>query len=176
VRDRDRWWWWLLSSGLALCVVGVVALYVGLQITATNNPSFTGFTSDDSWQLMGLVMLIFLGIGVTFVVMAVQARGRHRRRLAALQGEASAMPLAQIRVEPALAPDVAEQPLRPLWRTGAVTRFGYGPLLGIYAVLALLSVGLTFVTLVVPLLQTVSKLRHRCVVWCSVGCGRGITP
>jgi hypothetical protein len=74
-------------------------------------------TSTDYWQLIvliGLLTLVCLGGGVTFVVMAVHGRARHRRRLTALLGEMEALPLAQMRVDPALAPAVTEMPLELL--------------------------------------------------------------
>jgi hypothetical protein len=147
VRDRDRFWRLILISGLVLCAVGVVAPIVGVQTIPTHDPFFT---SADYWQeivSVGIFTLICLGHGLTAVVMAVHGRGRHRRRLAALRGDVSAMPLAATRADPALAPDVAKQPLELMYRSASMIRYVYAPLIGIMALVLLISAGVAVVVL-----------------------------
>lgn len=151
MRDRDRWWWLTLIAGLAFCSGGVVTPYIGLQIIPTDNPYMT---SADYWELIGLygfITLICLGGGLTFVIMAVHERRRHRMRLAALHGDVSVMPPAETHADPAMAPDVAEKPLVLMWRTGAATKVIYVPLLGLQTLGALISVGMALVGLVAPI-------------------------
>jgi hypothetical protein len=85
-----------LIIGLAFCAGGLVAPYVGVQSIPTNDPYMTSADYVLLIALFGLLVLICLGGGVTFVVMAVYARRRHGRRLAALDGDASLMPLARL--------------------------------------------------------------------------------
>jgi hypothetical protein len=125
VRDRDRFWWLLLIIGLAFCAGGVAAPYLGVRTIPTDNPPMT---SADYWLLIGefgLLTLVCLGSGLMFVVMAVRERGRHRMRLAALYGDARAMPLAEIHSDPDQTPNVAEKPLELMWRVGKVARVYY---------------------------------------------------
>ena len=181
MRDRDRLWWLILIIGLAFCVGGVVAPYFGVQTIPSNDPYLT---SADYWQLIGLiglVTLICLGGGLTFVVMAVHARRQHRKRLAALHGDAHAMPLAEIHPDPALAPDVAEKPLELMWRSSTATKVVHGLLLGVYALSGLVSVGLAIIELVAPfflspqpmsLIEIVLRVAGACVaVALAVGLG-----
>jgi hypothetical protein len=153
VRDRDRRWWLIAITGLAFCIAGVAVPYVGVRTFPKDDPYFT---SADYWQelgLFGLIVLICLGGGVAFLVMAVQARRHHRQRLAALRGEAAAMPLAEMRPDPAQAPDVAAQPLELLWRTGTVAKVYYIPLLSLYILMALASIGVGLFTLLAPIFE-----------------------
>lgn len=181
MRDRDRLWWLILIIGLTFCVGGVVAPYVGVQTIPTDNPYFT---SADYWQeisLIGLLTLVCLGGGLTFVIMAVHARGLHRKRLAALHGDMSAMPLAEIHPDPALAPDVTEKPLELMWRSSTATKVVHIPLFGFYALSGLVSVGLAIIELVAPfflspqpmsLIEIVLRVAGACVaVALAVGLG-----
>lgn len=152
MRDRDRLWWLMLVIGLAFCIGSAPTLYFGVRTipSPTDNPFVT---SADYWQMVGVTgfgALVCLGGGVTLLVMAGHARRSHLTRLAALRGDADAMPLAEIHPDPTLAPDVAQQPLELRWRTGGWTRLLQIPLLGIKALLALATVGLTIFQFVAP--------------------------
>ncbi len=152
VRDRDRFWWLELIIGLVLCVGTVPILYFGIGSvpSPTDNPFFT---SAEYWQSVGIMSfaaLVCLGGGVAFLVMAGHTRGSHIKRLAALQGDVDVLPLAEIHPDPTLVPDVAQQPLELMWRTGGGARFVKIPLLGIQALLVLATVGLTIFQFVAP--------------------------
>jgi hypothetical protein len=153
VRDRDRWWWAELMFGLVFCAGGVVVPYFLIKTTPT--PAENQFVTDDEYrQWIGMAIffgVVLLGGGAFFIVLAARARRRHRIRLAALQGDVGAMPLAAIGVHSAAAPDVAEQPLELMWRTGIVIRVFYVPILGLQALAALISVGATVVGQVAPI-------------------------
>lgn len=151
VRDRDRFWWLELIIGLVFCAGGAVAPYVGLRTIPTDDPYMT---SADYWQLIGLVgliTLICLGGGLTFVVMAVRARSRHRKRVAALRGDVDTMPLAEITPDPSLASDVAQTPLEMMWQTSKASNILYVPLFGLQALVALVSVGVALFSLIAPI-------------------------
>jgi hypothetical protein len=159
VRDRDRLWWLIVLIGLAFCIAAVVAPYAGVRSIPMNNPYFT---SADNWQMLGAfgaLALTCLGSGIAFLVMAVHGRRYHRQRLAALRGDTEAMPLAEMRIDPTLAPDVTEKPLELLWRTGTATRVVYAPLLGFQALFALASVELVIVELIVPIFASPQPVR-----------------
>lgn len=152
MRDRDRLWWLMLIIGLVFGIGTVPVLYFGVGAipTPTDNPFMT---SADYWQIVGVIgfcALICLVGGVTFLVMASRARRRHLTRLAALQGDTQALPLAEIHPDPTQVPDVAQQPLQLQWRIGTATRVFRVPLLGIQALLALASVGLSIFQFVAP--------------------------
>lgn len=150
MQDRDRGWWLMLVIGLAFCAGGAVTPYLGARIMPANDPFMT---SADYWQLIGmfgLLMLVCIGGGVTCVAMAVRARRRHLTRLAALRGDERVIPLAEIHPDPALAPDVAQKPLELTWRTGTISRVVYVPLLGLYAVTMLVTVGVMIFGMVAP--------------------------
>jgi hypothetical protein len=128
----------------------VVVPYVLVSIPM-DNPYFM---RDFFWQdlgLTGLVSLFILGSAVAYLLSATRGRQRHRQRLAALRGDWGAMPLAEIRVDPALAPDLTKQPLELLWRTRTSDRVVYVPLLGLQALVALVSIGLMIVELIIPI-------------------------
>lgn len=151
MRDRDRWWWSLLLAGLAFCACGVAAPYVGVRTIPTDDPYIT---SADYWQLMGLVgllTLVCLGGGLTFVFMAIHARRQHRKRLAALQGDVRAMPLATIHSDPVLAPVVVEKPLEMMWRLGTASKIVNILQLVLQGLVALTLVGSTIFSLVAPI-------------------------
>jgi hypothetical protein len=151
VRDRDRWWWLIALIGLALCIASVVVPYFGVRSLPTDNPYFTRDYYMQDVGLMGLLALMFLGTGVAFLVIGARERRHHRQRLAALRGNAGAMPLAEMRPNPAQAPDVTDRPLELLWRTSKVTKLVQGPLLGLYALLALASISVSLFTLLAPI-------------------------
>jgi hypothetical protein len=144
VRDRDRWWWLLVLVGIACWVAAVVVPYQFMATAPT--PAENQFVTDDEYrQWIGFsvaIGVILLGSGVFFIVSAVRARRRHRIRRMALQRDPSMLPLAAIRTEPAAAPDVVEQPLELMWRTGKATGTLYGLMFGVQAVLVLLMAGL----------------------------------
>lgn len=152
MKDRDRFWWLMLIIGLAFCIATVPVLYFGVGgiPTPTDNPFVR---SADYWQpvgLIGFIGFICLGGGVMFLVMTGRARRRHLRRLAALQGDADVLPLAEIRADPTQAPDVAQQPLELQWRAGVVTRILHVPMLGIQALVELATAGLSVFQFVAP--------------------------
>ncbi len=142
----------MLIIGLVLCVGTVPVLYFG--IGSIPSPSDNPFvTSADYWQSVGVMWFAALacpGGGVAYLVMASHAHGSHIKRMAALQGDADVLPLAEIYPDPALAPDVARQPLELKWRIGMATRAVRVLLLGIQALLALATIGLSAFEIVAP--------------------------
>ena len=101
MRDRDRWWWPLLLVGLAFGVGGVAVLYVGVRTIPTDDPYMT---SADYWLQIGLIGLLTADLPWRWC--DVYSHGDYAHSiapwLAALHGDANAMPLADIHADPAL--------------------------------------------------------------------------
>jgi hypothetical protein len=151
VRDRDRRWWLVLIAALAFGAAGVVVPYIFVRTMPTDDPFMTSADYGVLYGGIGLIALIGLGAGVIFLFIALQKRRSHLRRLAALQGDESALPLANLRADPALAPDVTERPLELYWRAGAGIKFIQTPLLGLQAMLALVSTGVGLFAALAPI-------------------------
>jgi hypothetical protein len=67
--------------------------------------------------------LMFLGLGIACIRSAFQWHAIHQKRIAALHGDFTDMPLSVIRPFPELAPDVNSQPIEILWRVNPGTTF-----------------------------------------------------
>lgn len=156
MRDRDRFWWLVVLAGVACGIASVVVPYH--LVTTALTPAENQFVTDAEYRqdiAIDIALgLAFLGLGVTLVVMAIRARRRHRLRLAAIADNASAMPLANIRIDATRVPGVTTQPLELMWRVSRVTSAFCGLRLGISALLALLSVGSTAVVLAAPIFMS----------------------
>lgn len=148
MRDRDRFWWARLISGLAFCAAGVIGPYFVVNAIPWGGPFMTATQYALMLAVAGLLALACLGGGVA--LSSVPARGRHVRRLAALRGDASAMPPAAIHPDPSGAPDVADQSLELTWRESVGTQFVNWLLIATLVVVPLPSAGFSFFEIVAP--------------------------
>lgn len=155
MRDQARWWWLSILAAITCWVAAVVIPHNLIQAAPT--PAENQFVSYDEyrgWIVWYVVFgVAFLGFGVIFIVMAAYARRRHRLRLMAITGDAVVIPLAAIRTEATLAPDVTAQPLELMWRSSKVTSFFYIILFIAQGLGLLLSAGLALFGFVLSLVE-----------------------
>ncbi len=140
METTDRLWWLLGLLGLGYAAVAL-AIPVWLLSTGLPLDAELGQPITQDLLLGGAFAAFFLVMALAMAIVSVRARARARRRAVALRGHLDAMPLARLTADPAKAPDVSTEPLVLSWRSTKSVRFAQGPLLILYALLALVSVG-----------------------------------
>jgi hypothetical protein len=148
----DRYWW---VEALLACACGagsvlapVLALSSLLPLTEELGEPITA----DVLLGVGFGLVLLVG-SVFFTISSARSLRRHRVRMRAIRSHADAMPAARIAVNPEKAPDVSARPLVLQWRATNGTRFAYGPLIGVYFLVAVASAGIYPVFYVIGWLQ-----------------------
>jgi hypothetical protein len=153
VRDGERFWWIQLPGGVVICLAGVVAPFIVLNLVPWGDPFISGSGYALFFGIMALFTAVCVGCGLWLALASFPARRRHWARIAAFNGDEAAMPSASIRPNPVLAPDVEAQPLDLLWRAGGSVRFLRAPLMVLQILIALPSIGVAVFVFVVPLFE-----------------------
>lgn len=128
MRDGDRIWWIPGLMSLGLFVVAILAPWWFPRLPVLDDPNPT-----DPFAMVGgaFIGLMALGVSVYAASATRTMRRRHMKRLAALRGDFTGMPLSVIRPFPELAPDVGAQPLDIMWRVNPVSATLQGLILGL---------------------------------------------
>lgn len=162
--------------GLAFCVAAVVIPWLFLQQFPLGGPYSTPADDLQTILMSGSIGLICLSGSAIFLIMATRARGRHARRLAALRGDLSGMPLATIQPDPDQAPDVTAQPLEVMWRmsgpsaiVGRVFIIPYGLIVFIGGIGAYIYVGIA--PIFDPSMQSHPLSPREIAVSAAISCG-----
>lgn len=110
----DRSWWLRIAGGLAL-IAAALALANAYSASARTSRSAAGAP----WLgalVTALLPLLALAIALWLCIGAFYAAQRAHARRRALAGDLTAMPPAAFAADPALAPDLASEPLVIMWR------------------------------------------------------------
>jgi hypothetical protein len=108
----DRFWWLRALAGVV--GLGFIVALVNIQYSL-NREDLPAFFSHD---IVADLLILLLVLEDVFIIWrpALAARCRQHARLAAMRGDASAMPMAPTTLNPPAVPDLAQGPLTLLWR------------------------------------------------------------
>lgn len=131
----DRFWWLQRAWGLLLAIGGfIAAIYEFIQgydaynvaQAASSGPLDTALLRDlaallrnDAQEILlsGLMWVIFVVLGILYILKSVEAQQRFRRRLHAIEGRQNAMPRASVKVDTSSAAELSSEPLEWLRRS-----------------------------------------------------------